>query len=171
MDKKRQVLLYIWALVMAGFPVGKAQATFPSMEIAHYEESITGDRKDPEYLLIDKLAKEKNYAAAMSLVEKKIQSSFNKSSAWMLKGMLLNEIGKYRQALTVRHGSILLCIENAFLTRFLHLGQLAFEDLHAVFSIGDGGCRLLFFGHRRFLGCLRFAPAILNLGLELCILS
>jgi len=99
-EKKRLALVFALALIFAAQPASESHATFPSMEIAHYEEAMTGDRKDPEYLRINKLVAEKNYTAAMSLIEKKIVSSFNKSSAWMLKGMLLNETGKYREALT-----------------------------------------------------------------------
>ena len=100
MEKKSLALVLFWTLIFTTLTVGNSHATFPTMEIAHYEEAMTGDRNDPEYLLINKLVKEKNYSAAMSLIEKKIVSAFNKSSAWMLKGMLLNETGKYREALT-----------------------------------------------------------------------
>lgn len=100
MDEKYRLLIIVWILVFAAAAAEKASATFPPMKIAHYEAAMTDDLKDPEYLRINRLVAEKNYTAAMSLIEKKILSSFNKSSAWMLKGMLLNEMGKYREALT-----------------------------------------------------------------------
>jgi tetratricopeptide (TPR) repeat protein len=93
-------LVIICIFVSIVCPANNVHATFPSMEIAHYEEAMAGDRTDPEYLLINKLVAENKYTEAMSLIEKKIASAFNKSSAWMLKGMLLNEMGKYREALS-----------------------------------------------------------------------
>ena len=99
-EKKYLLLVFIFTLVSITHSANSVYATFPTMEIAHYPASLADDRKDPEYLLINKLVGEKNYTAAMTLIDKKIVSVFNKSSAWMLKGMLLNEMGQYREALS-----------------------------------------------------------------------
>ena len=100
MEKKYLFLAFLGTAVCIALQANMVHATFPSMEIAHYEEAMASDRKDPEYLLINKLVGEKKYTEAMSILDKKIASSFNKSSAWMLKGMLLNEMGQYREALS-----------------------------------------------------------------------
>ena len=99
-EKKFLLLVFIWTLVSTAHSANIVYATFPTMEIAHYPEPMASDRNDPEYLRINKLVAEKNYTTAMSLIDKKIVSAFNKSSAWMLKGMLLNEMGLYREALS-----------------------------------------------------------------------
>ena len=97
---KYQFPLIFLALIAGLSITGTARATFPPLEIAHWDLEMADDRNDPEYIRIDELVAEKKYDAAMSLIEKKILSSRNKSSALFLKGALLNEMGKYREALT-----------------------------------------------------------------------
>lgn len=97
---KRRLLVFSFALIAGFLAMDKAYATFPPVEIAHWDMEMAQDQIDPEYLRINELVGEKKYDAAMSLIEKKILSSRNKSTALFLKGMLLNEMGKYREALT-----------------------------------------------------------------------
>lgn len=92
--------LIFLALITGLTMTGAAHATFPPLEIAHWDLDMTDDRNDPEYLRINELVAEKKYDTAMSLIEKKILSSKDKSAALFLKGALLNEMGKYREALT-----------------------------------------------------------------------
>lgn len=89
------------------FPL-PAEATFPGKAIVFWDASISNEVNDPEYQQVLDLAREKNYAKAMAIIEKKILAMPKEGTPLYLKALLLNEMGIYAEALSfARKGSAL----------------------------------------------------------------
>lgn len=86
-------------LVMLSQPV---EARFPSMDITLWDEhQAKEDRKNPIYLEIHKLVEQKNYDAAMQLIDRAHQENPKKGTPLILKSLLLYEMKRYKESYTI----------------------------------------------------------------------
>lgn len=76
-----------------------AQAVFPGKSVAHWDLTESEDRNDPEYDRLHNLVREKKYDEAMKIAEEKIRTSPKDGTPVILKALLLNEMGRYKEAL------------------------------------------------------------------------
>ncbi len=73
-----------------------AQATFPALEIALWDSHFAKeDRNNPDYLQVLELAREKKFQPALVAVEGLSNASPNKGTPYILKSLLLYELGRY----------------------------------------------------------------------------
>ncbi|MFQ5451451.1 MAG: tetratricopeptide repeat protein [Nitrospinaceae bacterium] len=92
-----RILILSLAIVLA--PLSAALATFPGKSIAHWDASISNELQDPGYQKLHHLVDEKKYTEALDLLDQKIKSSPKEGTAVILKGLLLNEMSRYKEAL------------------------------------------------------------------------
>lgn len=79
-----------------------AQATFPDQSMAYWTLSVSTGRPDPEYVQASDLIREKKYEEAMVILkqkERQAKTHGERANAIILKSFLLNEMGKYWEAL------------------------------------------------------------------------
>lgn len=84
------------ALALAATPAG---ATFPSKTVAHWEISLSQELNDPDYDRLQTLVKEKKYNEALELLGRKKAAGPRESTPPILEGFVLNEMGRYPEAL------------------------------------------------------------------------
>jgi tetratricopeptide (TPR) repeat protein len=94
---KRYASLLLLALLTLPIP-NPAQATFPTPKVLHWQDG-SNEQDDPEFKRIRELVAAKDYAPALDLLEQKIKAASHKDTALVLKGIVLNEMGKPREAL------------------------------------------------------------------------
>lgn len=99
-DSKWQISLYfshlLWFNIFFGFP---AEATYPTPDIAHWSLSVSDERNDADYKEAQNLVKQKNYDAALSLMDQKIKELPQEASPVILKAMILHEKGAAKESL------------------------------------------------------------------------
>lgn len=98
---KRTYLIPIIVLFSVVFSPPFAQATFPGKSIAYLDMDDSGEHQDPEYIKMHELAIEKKFEDAINILDKKIKNSSGESTATILKGLVLNEMGSYGEALNL----------------------------------------------------------------------
>jgi tetratricopeptide (TPR) repeat protein len=98
---KRTCLIALFALFSSVYFLPVAEATFPGKAISHWYLKETKDHEDPDYTKVRELVREKKLTEAMAVLDEKIKNSPKAITAIMLKGLLLNEMGDYGQALNV----------------------------------------------------------------------
>ena len=78
------------------------EARFPDMDITLWDShQAKEDRKNPAYLEIHKLIKEKQYDAAMTLIDRAHQQTPEKGTPLILKSLLLYEMKRYKESYTI----------------------------------------------------------------------
>ncbi len=87
------------ALLIATMTGSTASATFPGKSIAHWEISQSQELNDPDYDRLQTLVSEKKYTEALDLLAAKIAAGPKESTPPVLTGFVLNEMGKYQEAL------------------------------------------------------------------------
>ena len=92
------LIIFVFFLFI-NFSTEQAWATYPSPDIAHWELSISGERKDPDYPEVQNLVYQKKYDAALSALNKKIKELPKEATPIILKAIVLNEMGKSKEAL------------------------------------------------------------------------
>jgi len=90
----------IATLFIPWFSLQPAHATFPGKSIAHWDTSQSQEIKDPDYDQLQTLMQEKKYPEAHALVLKKKAQYPLESTPPILEGLVLNEMGQYREALS-----------------------------------------------------------------------
>ncbi|MFQ5673277.1 MAG: tetratricopeptide repeat protein [Nitrospinales bacterium] len=108
---KRSIIIFFFACSFVAGPDSPAQATFPDMEIGHWgkmdtnipsmAKGLTNDRDDPQYIKVHELVRDKKYDEALAILEEKAKNKSERDTALILKAIILNEQGKYLQALSV----------------------------------------------------------------------
>lgn len=108
---KRSTIIFLFACGFAAHLSLPAQATFPDMEIGHWgkmdtnipsmAKGLTDDRTDPQYIKVHELVRKKEYDKALAILEEKAKNKSERDTALILKAIILNEQGKYLQALSV----------------------------------------------------------------------
>ena len=81
------------------FIAAPAQAVFPGKSIAHWDLSVNAESQDPEYLKVHALMRENKPQDALKILAEKARVHSTDSTARILTGLVLNETGKYREAL------------------------------------------------------------------------
>ncbi|MZG54496.1 MAG: hypothetical protein F3743_03820 [Nitrospinae bacterium] len=81
------------------FSTDPAWATYPSPDIAHWELSVSDERKDPDYPKVQNLVDQKKYHAALAALDKKIKELPKEATPVILKAIVLHEMGKSKEAL------------------------------------------------------------------------
>ena len=96
-------LIFSWGLTLGFLMFSQAaEAKFPGMDITLWDEhQAKGDRKNPVYLEIHKLVEEKNYDAAMALIDRAHQQTPEKGTPLILKSLLLYELKRYKESYTI----------------------------------------------------------------------
>ncbi len=79
--------------------VAPVEATFPDPAIAYWNDSHSQEHKDPGFLRVHELVKEKSYNEALKILNGKIHNSGQKATALILKGILLTDMEKFPEAL------------------------------------------------------------------------
>lgn len=97
---KKRILATLSVCICSFLGPAGSEATFPEPSIAHWDVSVSDERKDPDYQKIQGLARDKKYREAMELVDKKERQFPKESTPKFLRAFLLNETGDYREALT-----------------------------------------------------------------------
>ncbi len=79
-----------------------AEARFPGMDITLWDtHQAKEDRKNPAYLQFYELVEQKNYDAAMQLIEHAHQQNPKKGTPLILKSLLLYEMKRYKESYTI----------------------------------------------------------------------
>ena len=76
-----------------------AGATYPTPDIAHWELSVSQERKDEEYKKVQKLVEQKKYDKALAILDQKTKTSPKEASPLILKAMVLYEKGLVKESL------------------------------------------------------------------------
>ncbi len=76
-----------------------AHAVFPDKSIAHWDLSVNEESRDPEYLKVHDLMRENKTADALQILENKTKQNSSDSTAHILTGLVLNEMGRHKDAL------------------------------------------------------------------------
>ena len=79
-----------------------AEARFPGMDITLWDtHQAKEDRENPAYLKFYELVEQKNYDAAMQLIEHAHQQNPKKGTPLILKSLLLYEMKRYKESYTI----------------------------------------------------------------------
>ena len=81
------------------FLTHQVEATYPTPDIAHWDLSVSKERKDPIYKEVQSLVEKKNYDEALVLLDKKIKALPKEASPIILKAMVLYEKGMIKESL------------------------------------------------------------------------
>jgi len=81
--------------------VTPANATYPSLNIAHWDLSVSNDRSDPGYQKARDLVTQKQFDAAITILDEKINNQPKEATPEILKAIILNEKNKTLKALEV----------------------------------------------------------------------
>ena len=81
--------------------VTPANATYPSLNIAHWDLSVSNDRNDPGYQKVRDLVTQKQFDAAITILDEKINNQPKEATPEILKAIILNEKDKTLKALEV----------------------------------------------------------------------
>jgi len=76
-----------------------AGATYPTPDIAHWDLSVSKERKDPIYKEVQSLVEQKKYDEALTLLDKKIKALPKEATPIILKAMVLHEKGRIKESL------------------------------------------------------------------------
>ncbi|MBC8284321.1 MAG: hypothetical protein H8E32_10950 [Nitrospinae bacterium] len=76
-----------------------AQATYPTPDIAHWDLSVSDERNDADYKEVQNLVEQKQYDAALALLNQKIKEVPQEASPVILKAMVLHEKGMAKESL------------------------------------------------------------------------
>jgi tetratricopeptide (TPR) repeat protein len=79
-----------------------AEARFPGMDITLWDtHQAKEDRNNSDYIEFHKLVEEKNYDAAMQLIDRAHQQNPQKGTPLILKSLLLYEMERYKESYTI----------------------------------------------------------------------
>ncbi|MZG29818.1 MAG: tetratricopeptide repeat protein [Nitrospinae bacterium] len=98
MTASMKVLLTTLLLISTVVPVS---ATYPSLDIAHWDLSVSSDRNDPGYQKVRNLVSKKQYDEAIEILDRKITEQPKESTPEILKALILNEKDEPLKALDV----------------------------------------------------------------------
>ncbi len=87
------------AWILCTLLAAPAQAVFPDKSIAHWDLSVNQESRDPEYQRVHDLMRENKPAEALKILEEKSRTNSTDSTARILTGLVLGEMGKHREAL------------------------------------------------------------------------
>ena len=96
---KRACLFTFTLLFSISILLPIAHATYPGRSVAHWDPTLSDEYKDPDYQIVADMVNEKNFDAAITLLDKKIQTVADKSTPIILKGFIANERREYKKAL------------------------------------------------------------------------
>ena len=94
---KKLILVTVLFLIA----VTPANATYPSLNIAHWDLSVSNDRNDPGYQKVRDLVTQKQFDAAITILDEKINNQPKEATPEILKAIILNEKDKTLKALEV----------------------------------------------------------------------
>ena len=94
---KKSILVTVLFLIA----VTPANATYPSLNIAHWDLSVSNDRNDPGYQKVRDLVTQKQFDAAITILDEKIKNQPKEATPEILKAIILNEKDKTLKALEV----------------------------------------------------------------------
>ncbi len=92
------VLLFVF-ISFNIFLTHNAESTYPTPDIAHWELSVSKERKDPDYKEVQNLVEQKKYDEALALLDKKTKALPKEASPVILKAMVLHEKGVIKESL------------------------------------------------------------------------
>lgn len=98
MTSLKNLALLTILLITAALPA-PVSATYPSVNIAHWDLSISEERNDPDYKKVRDLVSQKQFEEALTILNGKITSQPKEGTPEILKAMVLNEADKPKQAL------------------------------------------------------------------------
>ncbi|MBC8286878.1 MAG: tetratricopeptide repeat protein [Nitrospinae bacterium] len=81
--------------------VAPANATYPSLDIAHWDLSVSNDRNDPDYQKVRELVSQKQFDEALAILDGKITNQPKEATPEILKAVILNEKDTPLKALEV----------------------------------------------------------------------
>lgn len=81
--------------------VAPANASYPSMDVAHWDISVSDDRKDPDYQKVRDLVSQKQFDVALAILDRKITDKPKEATPEILKAIILNEKDEPLEALEV----------------------------------------------------------------------
>ena len=93
--------LFFVFILLNVFLTHPADATYPTPDIAHWELSVSDERKDADYKEVQSLVEKKKYGAALAILNKKIKDSPKEASPLILKAMVLFEKGMAKESLEI----------------------------------------------------------------------
>jgi len=91
--------LFFTTISLNLFLTFSASATYPTSDIAHWKLSVSDERKDAEYKEVQSLVEQKNYDAALAILDKKSKTSTKEATPVILKAMVLHEKGMAKESL------------------------------------------------------------------------
>ncbi len=94
---KKSILATVLLLITAT----SANATYPSLNIAHWDLSVSNDRKNPDYQKVRDLVAKKEFDEAITILDEKIAHQPKEATPEILKAIILNEKDKTLKALEV----------------------------------------------------------------------
>ena len=81
--------------------VDPAKATYPSLDIAHWDLSVSNDRNNPDYQMVRDMVAKKQFDEAIAILDKKIFDQPREATPEILKAVILNEKDEPLKALKV----------------------------------------------------------------------
>ena len=78
-----------------------ANATYPSLDVAHWDLSVSSDRNDSGYQKVRDLVSKKKFKEALEILHKKITNQPKEATPEILKALILNENNEPLKALEV----------------------------------------------------------------------
>ena len=129
-------LAFLWLASPAG-------ATFPGIEIALWDPHFAKeDRSDPQYLRILELARNRQYAEALKIAEQLIAERPEKGTPPILKGFLLYEMKRYREAFfSLQKGRSIQhrhpAIHYGLCQMYRHLGHVELSDRACTIAVNQ----------------------------------
>ena len=122
---KKSILVIVLFLTS----VSPANATYPSLNIAHWDLSVSNDRSDPGYQKVRDLVTQKQFDEAITILDEKISNQPKEATPEILKAIILNEKNKTLKALEV--------LQSGFKKERQHPGiHFAFCQIHR--KLGNG---------------------------------
>ncbi len=88
MTSLKKVLL---ATILFLTTVAPANATYPSIDVAHWDLSVSNDRNDSDYLKVRDLVSKKQFDEALAILDGKIINQPKEATPEILKAIVLNE--------------------------------------------------------------------------------
>ena len=98
-DMAHFLILFVFFSFISFFSK-QAWATYPSPDIAHWELSLSDERKDLDYSEVQNLVNQKKHDAALLVLNKKIKKLPKEATPVILKAIVLHELGKSKEALS-----------------------------------------------------------------------
>lgn len=81
--------------------VAPANATYPSIDVAHWDLSVSSDRNDPDYQKVRDLVAKRQFDEAITILDGKIFAQPKEATPEILKALILNEKNEPLKALEV----------------------------------------------------------------------